>query len=236
METLYAMDSLAILSLSWSCITLRFSRLWMAPALAVASAVPLALAARIEALRRRCTVPVEGVLVDRELCDAKPFIRVRDTWRYPWGDDVRFVVDVVPVLTLWHEPIREVGRTATLWVDPSRPPDALSAGALPRAGAASSPVASRLRSPPLVVSLMAATCAGWVTWRAVGLAPLARARYDGVCRGRPCPRAPPQSRPRDSPPRRGGGKPGATMRTRASSPRLCGSGTPSPAPDPGRVV
>ena len=47
-ETLYALNSLAILSLSWSCITLRFSRLWMAPALAVASVVPLARAARIE--------------------------------------------------------------------------------------------------------------------------------------------------------------------------------------------
>ena len=84
METLYAMDSLAILSLSWSCITLRFSRLWMAPALAVASAVPLALAARIEALRRRCTVPAEGVLAGCESW-GKSFVRARDTWRYPWG-------------------------------------------------------------------------------------------------------------------------------------------------------
>ena len=164
-ETLYAMDSLAILSLSWSCITLRFSRLWMACALAVASAVPLALAARIEALRRRCTVPAEGVLVDRELCDAKPFIRVRDTWRYPWGDDVRFVVDVVPVLTLWHEPIREVGRTATLWVDPSRPPGALSAGALPPSWQRRL-LAYRLTAALalLVVALTVVTCAGLVTW------------------------------------------------------------------------
>ena len=45
----------------------------MACVLAVASVAPLARAARIEALRRRCTVPAEGVLVDRELCDAKPF-------------------------------------------------------------------------------------------------------------------------------------------------------------------
>ena len=165
METLYAMDSLAILSLSWSCITLRFSRLWMAPALAVASAVPLALAARIEALRRRCTVPAEGVLVDRELCDAKPFIRVRDTWRYPWGDDVRFVVDVVPVLMLWHEPIREVGRTATLWVDPSRPPDALSAGALPPSWGRRVLVYRLMAALCLsLAALTAATCAGWVTW------------------------------------------------------------------------
>lgn len=164
-ETLYALNSWAVLLLSEWCILSRFSEPRMACALAVASVVPLAFAARIEALRRRCTVPVEGVLVDRELCDAKPFIRVRDTWRYPWGDDVRFVVDVVPVLMLWHEPIRGVGRTATLWVDPSRPPNALSAGALPPSWQRRL-LAYRLTAALalLVVALTAVTCAGLVTW------------------------------------------------------------------------
>ena len=164
-ETLCALNSWAILLLSEWCILSCFSEPRMACALAVASVVPLARAARIEALRRRCTVPAEGVLVDRELCDAKPFIRVRDTWRYPWGDDVRFVVDVVPVLMLWHEPIREVGRTATLWVDPSRPPDALSAGALPPSWQRRL-LAYRLTAALalLVVALTVVTCAGLVTW------------------------------------------------------------------------
>ena len=164
-ETLCALNSYAVLLLSWWCMLSRFSELRMACALAVASVVPLARAARIEALRRRCTVPAEGVLVDRELCDAKPFIRVRDTWRYPWGDDVRFVVDVVPVLTLWHEPIRGVGRTATLWVDPSRPPDALSAGALPPSWQRRL-LAYRLTAALalLVVALTVVTCAGLVAW------------------------------------------------------------------------
>ena len=163
-ETLCALNSLAILSLSWSCITLRFSRLWMACALAVASVVPLARAARIEALRRRCTVPVEGVLVGCESW-GKSFIRERDTWRYPWGDDVRFVVDTIPVFTLWHDPIRGVGRTATLWVDPSRPPDALSAGALPPSWQRRL-LAYRLTTALalLVVALTVVTCAGLVTW------------------------------------------------------------------------
>ena len=164
-ETLYALNSLAILSLSWSCITLRFSRLWMACALAVASVVPLARAARIEALRRRCTVPVEGVLAGCESWGGKSFIRERDTWRYPWGDDVRFVVDTIPVFTLWHDPIRGVGRTATLWVDPSRPPDALSAGALPPSWQRRL-LAYRLTAALalLVVALTVVTCAGLVTW------------------------------------------------------------------------
>ena len=164
-ETLCALNSYAVLLLSEWCILSRFSEPRMACALAVASVVPLARAARIEALRRRCTVPAEGVLVDRELCDAKPFIRVRDTWRYPWGDDVRFVVDTIPVLTLWHDPIRGVGRTATLWVDPSRPPDALSAGALPPSWQRRL-LAYRLTAALalLVVALTVVTCAGLVTW------------------------------------------------------------------------
>ena len=164
-ETLYALNSWAVLLLSEWCILSRFSKPRMACALALASVVPLARAARIEALRRRCTVPAEGVLVDRELCDAKPFIRVRDTWRYPWGDDVRFVVDTIPVFTLWHDPIRGVGRTATLWVDPSRPPDALSAGALPPSWQRRL-LAYRLTAALalLVVALTVVTCAGLVTW------------------------------------------------------------------------
>ena len=159
-ETLCALNSWAVLLLSWWCVESRFSEPRMACALALASVVPLAFAARIEALRRRCTVPVEGVLGD-----AKPFIRVRDTWRYPWGDDVRFVVDVVPVFTLWHDPIRGVGRTATLWVDPSRPPGALSAGALPPSWQRRL-LAYRLTAALalLVVALTVVTCAGLVTW------------------------------------------------------------------------
>ena len=164
-EVLYALNSLAILSLSWSCITLRFSEPRMACALAVASVVPLARAARIEALRRRCTVPVEGVLAGCERCDVGSLLWTRDTWRYPWGDDVRFVVDAIPVLTLWHDPIRGVGRTATLWVDPSRPPGALSAGALPPSWQRRL-LAYRLTAALalLVAALTAVTCAGLVTW------------------------------------------------------------------------
>ena len=94
-ETLYALNSWAVLLLSEWCILSRFSEPRMACALAVASVVPLARAARIETLRRRCTVPVEGVLAGRESW-GKSFIRERDTWRYPWGDDVRFVVDTIP--------------------------------------------------------------------------------------------------------------------------------------------
>ena len=164
-ETLYALNSWAVLLLSEWCILSRFSEPRMACALAVASVAPLARAARIEALRRRCTVPVEGVLVGCECCGVGSMIRARDTWRYPWGDDVRFVVDAIPVFTLWHEPIRGVGRTATLWVDPSRPPDALSAGALPPSWQRRL-LAYRLTAALalLVAALTAATCAGLVTW------------------------------------------------------------------------
>ena len=164
-ETLYALNSWAVLLLSEWCILSRFSEPRMACALAVASVVPLARAARIEALRRRCTVPVEGVLAGCERCDVGSLLWTRDTWRYPWGDDVRFVVDTIPVLTLWHEPIRGVGRTATLWVDPSRPPDALSAGALPPSWQRRL-LAYRLTAALalLVVALTVVTCAGLVTW------------------------------------------------------------------------
>ena len=163
-ETLYALNSWAVLLLSEWCILSRFSEPRMACALAVASVVPLARAARIEALRRRCTVPVEGVLAGCESW-GKSFIRERDTWRYPWGDDVRFVVDTIPVFTLWHDPIRGVGRTATLWVDPSRPPDALSAGALPPSWGRRVLVYRLMAVLCLsLVTLTAATCAGWVTW------------------------------------------------------------------------
>ena len=164
-ETLYALNSWAVLLLSEWCILSRFSKPRMACALALASVVPLARAARIEALRRRCTVPVEGVLAGCERCDVGSLLWTRDTWRYPWGDDVRFVVDVVPVLMLWHEPIRGVGRTATLWVDPSRPPDALSAGALPPSWQRRL-LAYRLTAALalLVVALTVVTCAGLVTW------------------------------------------------------------------------
>ena len=163
-ETLCALNSWAILLLSEWCILSCFSEPRMACALAVASVVPLARAARIEALRRRCTVPVEGVLADCESWGGKSFIRERDTWRYPWGDDVRFVVDTIPVFTLWHRPICGVGRTATLWVDPSRPPGALSAGALPPSWQRRL-LAYRLTAALalLVVALTVVTCAGLVT-------------------------------------------------------------------------
>ena len=90
---------------------------------------------------------------------------MRDTWCYFWGDDVRFVVDVVSVLMLWYEPICEVGRTATLWVDPSRPPDALSAGALPPSWQRRL-LAYRLTAALalLVVALTVVICAGLVAW------------------------------------------------------------------------
>ena len=164
-ETLCALNSYAVLLLSWWCMLSRFSEPRMACALAVASVVPLARAARIEALRRRCTVPVEGVLAGCERCDVGSLLWTRDTWRYPWGDDVRFVVDTIPVFTLWHDPIRGVGRTATLWVDPSRPPDALSAGALPPSWQRRL-LAYRLTTALalLVVALTVVTCAGLVTW------------------------------------------------------------------------
>ena len=166
-ETLYALNSWAVLLLSEWCILSRFSEPRMACALAVASVVPLARAARIETLRRRCTVPVEGVLVgcERRTCDVGSLLWTRDTWRYPWGDDVRFVVDTIPVFTLWHDPIRGVGRTATLWVDPSRPPDALSAGALPPSWGRRVLVYRLMAVLCLsLAALTAATCAGWVTW------------------------------------------------------------------------
>ena len=164
-ETLYALNSWSFLLLSEWCILSRFSKPRMACALALASVVPLARAARIEALRRRCTVPVEGVLADCERCDVGSLLWTRDTWRYSWGDDARFVVDAIPAFTLWHRPIRGVGRTATLWVDPSRPPGALSAGALPPSWQRRL-LAYRLTAALalLVVALTVVTCAGLVTW------------------------------------------------------------------------
>ena len=164
-ETLCALNSWAVLLLSWWCVESRFSEPRMACALALASVVPLARAARIEALRRRCTVPVEGVLAGCERCDVGSLLWTRDTWRYPWGDDARFVVDAIPAFTLWHRPIRGVGRTATLWVDPSRPPGALSAGALPPSWQRRL-LAYRLTAALalLVVALTVVTCAGLVTW------------------------------------------------------------------------
>ena len=166
-ETLCALNSWAVLLLSWWCVESRFSEPRMACALALASVVPLARAARIEALRARCTVPVEGVLVgcERRTCDVGSLLWTRDTWRYSWGDDARFVVDAIPAFTLWHRPIRGVGRTATLWVDPSRPPGALSAGALPPSWQRRL-LAYRLTAALalLVVALTVVTCAGLVTW------------------------------------------------------------------------
>ena len=161
-ETLYALNSWAVLLLSEWCILSRFSEPRMACALALASVVPLARAARIEALRRRCTVPVEGVLVgcERRTCDVGSLLWTRDTWRYSWGDDARFVVDAIPAFTLWHRPIRGVGRTATLWVDPSRPLRALPPSWGRRV------LVYRLMAVLCLslVTLTAATCAGWVTW------------------------------------------------------------------------
>ena len=74
------------------------------------------------------------------------------------------MVDAIPAFTLWHRPIRGVGRTATLWVDPSRPPGALSAGALPPSWGRRL-LAYRLTAALalLVVALTAVTCVGWVT-------------------------------------------------------------------------
>ena len=159
-EVLYDLASCTALWMAWVCVSLRFSRLWMACALAVASVVPLARAARIEALRRRCTVPVEGALAGCERCDVGSLLWTRDTWRYPWGDDVRFVVDTIPVFTLWHDPIRGVGRTATLWVDPSRPLRALPPSWGRRV------LVYRLMAALCLslAALTAVTCAGWVTW------------------------------------------------------------------------
>ncbi len=80
-ETLCALNSWAVLLLSWWCVESRFSEPRMACALALASVVPLARAARIEALRARCTVPVEGVLVgcERRTCDVGSLLWTRDT-------------------------------------------------------------------------------------------------------------------------------------------------------------
>ncbi len=71
------------------------------------------------------------------------------------------MVDAIPAFTLWHRPIRGVGRTATLWVDP---PGALSAGALPPSWQRRL-LAYRLTAALalLVVALTAVTCVGWVT-------------------------------------------------------------------------
>jgi len=72
------------------------------------------------------------------------------------------VVDAIPAFTLWHRPIRGVGRTATLWVDP---PGALSAGALPPSWGRRVLVYRLMAVLCLsLVTLTAATCAGWVTW------------------------------------------------------------------------
>ena len=153
-EVLYDLASCAALWMAWVCVSLRFSVPCPAPALAADAAVCLALAAHAARRRGRCSVPVEGVLLSRRVTPSWE----TQTWRYLWDGTSLAVTDVAS--TFMFLPGFREGDAATLWVDPSRPLRALPPSWGRRV------LVYRLMAALCLslAALMAATCAGWVTW------------------------------------------------------------------------
>ena len=106
--------------------------------------ISLILAAHIDSLRGRCTVPVEAELVRSEHRGALRRYRLyspgwrrgwlvhwmHDVWRYRWGSDVCFAEDTIPPLMCLFGPLVGIRRSGTIWVDPSRSPYASYGGVL----------------------------------------------------------------------------------------------------------
>ena len=99
-------------------------------------------------------MPVEGVLLSRHVTPSWE----TQTWRYLWDGTSLAVTDVA--LTFMFLPGFREGNAAILWVDPSRPLCALPPSWGRRV------LVYRLMAVLCLslVTLTAATCAGWVTW------------------------------------------------------------------------
>lgn len=138
MRGLSMVNSYSIIAMGWGYVRYGFPRSWLILTLLANVALSLVLAAHIDSLRGRCTVPVEAELVRSEHREAlrplySPFSRIHwmhDVWRYRWGDDVCFAEDTIPPLMCLFGPLVGIRRSGTIWVDPSRSPYASYGGVL----------------------------------------------------------------------------------------------------------
>ena len=130
--------SYSTIALVYWCVRGGFSGSWLIPILVVNAMLSLVLAARIDSLRGRCTVPVEAELVlseVREIPNPPSYRRgkiqwAHDVWRFCWGGNVCFAEDTIPPLMCCFGPLVGIRRSGTIWVDPSRSPYATHGGVL----------------------------------------------------------------------------------------------------------
>ena len=144
MRGLSMVNSYSIIFMGWCYVRYGLPKSWLFFILLANVVISLILAAHIDSLRGRCTVPVEAELVRSEHRGALRRYRLyspgwrrgwlvhwmHDVWRYRWGSDVCFAEDTIPPLMCLFGPLVGIRRSGTIWVDPSRSPYATYGGVL----------------------------------------------------------------------------------------------------------